>query len=93
MNKSELIAKVAEVSGVSQGDTEKVINGFTTAVKDALVAGDKVQLVGFGSFETTTRAAHEGRNPRTGDKIQVAESRAAKFYPGGPLKDALNPAK
>ena len=93
MNKSELVAKVSEVSGVSQSDTEKVIEGFKSAVKDALVSGDKVQLVGFGSWETTTRAARTGRNPRTGEQIQIAESRQVKFYPGGPLKEALNPGK
>jgi DNA-binding protein HU-beta len=90
MNKSDLIGKVATSTGVSQADTEKVINGFLAETKSALVAGDKVQLIGFGSFEKTTRAAHTGRNPRTGESIQVAESHNVKFTVGGPLKDAVN---
>lgn len=91
MNKSDLIAQVSKAVGVSEADTGKVVNGLTAAIQEALVKGEKVQMVGFGTFETATRAARKGRNPRTGEEIDIKESRAAKFYAGGPLRDALNP--
>lgn len=90
MNKSDLISKVASTTGVSQTDSEKVINGFLTEIKSALVTGEKVQIIGFGSFDKTTRAAYTGRNPRTGEPVQVSESHNVKFTVGGPLKDAVN---
>lgn len=89
MNKSDLVAKVAQNTGVSVSDTEKVVNGVLDSIKNALVADEKVQLVGFGTFEARKRDAREARNPRTGEKVQVAETRVAKFSAGGPLKDAL----
>lgn len=89
MNKSDLVAKVAQNTGVSISDTEKVVNDVLDSIKNALVADEKVQLVGFGTFEARKRDAREARNPRTGEKVQVAATRVAKFSAGGPLKDAL----
>lgn len=90
MNKSELITKVSEVSGVSESEVGKVVNSLTAVIKDTLIAGDKVKLVGFGNFEVVNRAARKCRNPRTGEEVMSKPSKSAKFYPGGPLKDALN---
>ena len=89
MNKGELIAGMAEESGVSKADTEKVLNAFLSQVEKALCAGDKVQLTGFGSFEVKERAARAARNPRTGEEIQIAASKSVSFKPGKALKDAV----
>lgn len=90
MNKTELVAAVAEKSGVSKKDTEAVIKSFVETVKDEVKAGEKVQLVGFGTFESTTRSARTGRNPQTGKEIEIAASVAPKFKPGKEFKDMLN---
>ena len=90
MNKSELIAKVAEVSGLKKTDAEKAVNAFTQVVTDALVNEDKVQLVGFGTYEVKSRPARIGRNPSNGEKIEVAASKAPVFKAGKSLKDAVN---
>ena len=90
MNKTELVAAVAEQAGLSKKDAEKAVNAFTDAVADALVKGDKVQLVGFGTFEVSERAAREGRNPQTGATMKIAASKAPKFKAGKALKDAVN---
>ena len=90
MNKSELIAAIANKSGVTKKDTEEVINTFMDVVKDALKAGDKVQLVGFGTFECKERAARETVNPRTQEKVHVPASKSAAFKAGKALKDAVN---
>ena len=89
MNKGELIAGMAEESGVSKADTEKVLNAFLSQVEKALCAGDKVQLTGFGSFEVRERAARTGRNPHTGETIEIAAAKVPAFKPEKGLKDAI----
>ncbi|MCQ2497853.1 MAG: HU family DNA-binding protein [Lachnospiraceae bacterium] len=90
MNKTELVEVMAKDAGVSKKDAEKALNAFTDAVKAALKKGDKVQLVGFGTFEVSERAARTGRNPQTGAEMKIAASKAPKFKAGKALKDALN---
>lgn len=91
MNKAELVAKMAEKSGLSKKDTEAALNAFTMSVEEALVGGDKVQLVGFGTFETRERAARQGRNPRNPEEvIDIPASNAPVFKAGKSLKDAVN---
>ena len=90
MNKTELIAAVAETSGVTRKDTEKAILAALDTITETLKKGEKVQLVGFGVFETRTRPAHKGHNPMTGAEIEIAESKAASFKAGKALKEALN---
>ena len=89
MNKTELIAAVAEKSGLSKKDSEKAVSAVFDAVTEALVAGDKVQLVGFGTFDVKERAARVGRNPKTKEEIQIPASRVASFKVGKALKDAV----
>ncbi|MBQ2959629.1 MAG: HU family DNA-binding protein [Oscillospiraceae bacterium] len=89
MNKTELIAAVAEKSGLSKKDSEKAVSAVFEAVTAALVAGDKVQLVGFGTFDVKERAARVGRNPKTKEEIQIPASRVASFKVGKALKDAV----
>lgn len=89
MNKVELIGAVASKSEISKKDVEKVINAFTNVVADALVDGDKVQLVGFGTFEVVERAERQGRNPATGEAMTIAASKSPKFKAGKALKDAV----
>ena len=90
MNKTELIAAVAEKAEISKKDAEKAVKAFTDVVAEELVKGEKVQLVGFGTFEVSERAAREGRNPQTGEAMQIAASKSPKFKAGKALKDALN---
>lgn len=90
MNKVEAVEAVASKSEISKKDAEKVINAFTNVVADALVDGDKVQLVGFGTFEVVERAARTGRNPKTGEIITIGASKSLKFKAGKALKDAVN---
>ena len=89
MNKAELVTAVAEKAGLSKKDSEKAINAAFDAITDALVAGDKVQLVGFGAFEVKERNARAGRNPKTKEEIQIPASRVASFKVGKALKDAV----
>ena len=89
MNKVELVGAVASKSEISKKDVEKVINAFTNIVADALVDGDKVQLVGFGTFEVVERAERQGRNPATGEAMTIAASKSPKFKAGKALKDAV----
>ena len=89
MNKVELIGAVASKSEISKKDVEKVINAFTNVVADTLVDGEKVQLVGFGTFEVVERAERQGRNPSTGEAITIAASKSPKFKAGKALKDAM----
>lgn len=95
MNKADLVAKVAEKSGVTKKDAEKAVAGIFAAVQEALVAGDKVQVLGFGTFEVKECAARTGRNPQTGEELQIAASKNPSFKPGKALKEAVNvkPAK
>ena len=90
MNKTELIAAMAEQAGVSKKDAEKALKAFTDVVADELKKGGKVQLVGFGTFEVSERAARDGRNPQTGKVMKIAASKAPKFKAGKALKDMLN---
>lgn len=90
MTKTELIAAVAAQADLSKKDAEKAVNAVVGAVFDALVKGEKVQLVGFGTFEVRDRAAREGKNPLTGEKIQIAASKSPAFKAGKALKDAVN---
>lgn len=90
MNKSELIAAVAEKAQLSKKDADKAVSAVVAAVTDALVAGDKVQLVGFGTFEVRARDARTGKNPRTGEVIKIAASKVPAFKAGKALKDVVN---
>ena len=90
MNKTELIAAVAEKAEISKKDAEKAVKAFTDAVAEELAKGGKVQLVGFGNFEVSERPALEGRNPRTGETMTIAASKTPKFKPGKALKDEIN---
>ncbi|MDD6789213.1 MAG: HU family DNA-binding protein [Lachnospira sp.] len=93
MNKSELIAAVAEKSGLSKKDSEKALAAFTAAVTEELKKDQKVQLVGFGTFEVSSRAARTGKNPQTGKEIEIPASKAPKFKAGKTLKAAVNASK
>ena len=90
MNKTELVAAVAEQAGLSKKDAEAAVKAFTDVVAEALKAGDKIQLVGFGTFEVSERAAREGRNPRTGETMTIEASKTPKFKAGKALKDLVN---
>ena len=90
MNKTELVAAMAEQAELSKKDSEKALKAFIDVVTEELKKGEKVQLVGFGTFEVTERAAREGRNPLTGEKMQIKASKAPKFKAGKALKDAVN---
>lgn len=90
MTKAELVSAMAEKTGLTNKDAAAAVNAFTESVKDALVKGDKVQLVGFGTFEVAERAARMGRNPSTGESIQIAASKTAKWKPSLALKSDLN---
>ena len=90
MNKTELIAAVAEKAELSKKDAEKAVKALTEAVAEELKKGGKVQLVGFGTFEVSERAAREGRNPQTGKAMKIKASKAPKFKAGKALKDMLN---
>lgn len=89
MNKTELINAIAEKSGLSKKDSEKALNATIDSITAALVAEDKVQLVGFGVFEVKTRAARTGRNPKTMETIEIPESKLPQFKAGKALKDAV----
>ena len=90
MNKTELVAAVAEKTGASKKDSEKLVSAVFETITNTLVAGDKVSLVGFGAFEVKERPARIGRNPRTKEEIKIPATRAAAFKPGKALKDAVN---
>ncbi|RBP35559.1 bacterial nucleoid protein Hbs [Garciella nitratireducens DSM 15102] len=90
MNKSELITSMTEKSGLSKKDAEKALNSFIESVQEALVNGDKVQLVGFGSFEVRERAERKGRNPQTKEEMIIPASKAPVFKAGKALKDIVN---
>ena len=90
MNKTELVAAIAEKTGLSKKDAEKAVKAFTEVVAEELKKGEKIQLVGFGTFEVKDQPAREGRNPRTGETMKIAASKAPKFKAGKALKDAVN---
>lgn len=89
MNKTELITGMAEKAEISKKDAEKALNAFTNIVADTLVDGDKVSITGFGTFEVVERAARTGRNPQTGESIQIQASKSPKFKSGKALKNAI----
>ena len=90
MNKAELVAAMAEQAELSKKDAEAALKAFTDVVSDELKNGGKVQLVGFGTFEVSERAAREGRNPQSGEVMKIAASKAPKFKAGKALKDLVN---
>ena len=90
MNRMELVAAIAEKSELSKKDAEKALKAFTDVVAEELKKGEKIQLVGYGTFEVSERAAREGRNPQTGETMTIAASKSPKFKAGKALKDALN---
>ena len=90
MNKTELVAAIADEAGLSKKDAEKALKAFTDVVTEELKKCEKVQLVGFGTFEVSERAAREGRNPQTGAAMKIAASKAPKFKAGKALKDLIN---
>ena len=89
MNKTELIDKIAADAGLTKVDAKKALDATVAAIKEALVAGDKISLVGFGTFSVSERPAREGINPATKEKIKIAAKKVAKFKPGAELADAL----
>ncbi|UNC90708.1 HU family DNA-binding protein [Candidatus Contubernalis alkaliaceticus] len=89
MNKSELISVVAEKAGMTKKDTEKVVNAVFEGITDTLTKGEKVQLIGFGTFDLRTRKAREGRNPATGDVIQIPQATVPVFKAGKALKESV----
>jgi len=90
LNKAELIGSVAEKARMPKKDAEKAVNAVFASIEEALAKGDKVQLVGFGTFEVRERAARTGRNPQTGEEIQIAATRVPAFRAGKALKDSVN---
>jgi len=90
LNKTELIASVAEKTDLTKKDTEKVVNALFQSIEEALAAGDKVQLIGFGTFEVRERAEREGRNPQTNETIKIPASKVPAFKAGKSLKEAVN---
>lgn len=90
MNRMELVSAIAEKTELSKKDAEKALKAFTDVVAEELKKGQRIQLVGFGTFETVERAAREGRNPQTGASMKIPASKAPRFKAGKALKDALN---
>lgn len=90
MNKNELVAAVADEAGISKADAGGAVDAVFNAIEGALKSGDDVRIVGFGTFAVTERAASTGRNPRTGETIQIKASKQPKFKAGKGLKDAVN---
>lgn len=90
MNKTELITAIAESADIPKKDSEKALKAFVDVVTEELKKGEKVQLVGFGTFEVSERAAREGRNPQTGKTMKIEACKAPKFKAGKALKDAIN---
>ena len=90
MNKQELVANVAEQASLTKKDAETAVNAVFETIKNALGEGDRIQLIGFGTFEVKDRKARKGRNPQTGDEIEIAASRMPVFKAGKALKDSVN---
>jgi DNA-binding protein HU-beta len=89
MTKAELVAKIASEGGITKSQADKAVAGFVSAVSDALSGGDKITLVGFGTFSVVTRSQRDGRNPRTGEKIKIPASKAVKFKTGKTLSEKV----
>lgn len=90
MNKAELVAKIAETCEMTKKDAENAVNAFLDIVEKQLKKGEKVALVGFGTFDVSKRKARDGRNPKTGESMRIPASKSPKFKPGKALKDAIN---
>ncbi|WP_223918627.1 HU family DNA-binding protein [Hallella multisaccharivorax] len=90
MTKADLIKKIAEGAGITSAEAKKALNATTEAIKDALVKGEKLQLIGFGTFSVNERSAREGKNPRTGEVLHIAARKVAKFKAGTELDKQLN---
>jgi DNA-binding protein HU-beta len=90
MNKTDLVSAVSELTGLTKADADKAADAVFSAITAALKDGDDVRLIGFGSFSVSARPAREGKNPRTGEKLTIAASKAPKFSAGKGLKDAVN---
>ena len=90
MNKAELIGSIAEKSGLSKAEAGRALEAFVASVTEALADGDRISLVGFGTWSVGERGARTGRNPRTGEEIQIAAKKVVKFKPGASLSDAVN---
>ena len=90
MNKADFISKLAEDAGLKKADAEKFLDAFVANVRELMANGDKLQLIGFGTFECKERAAKSGVNPATGEKIEIAACKVPSFKPGKTLKDVLN---
>ena len=90
MNKAELVAAIADKTELSKKDSEKALKAFIDVITEELTKGEKIQLVGFGTFEVTERAAREGRNPQSGEVMSIPASKAPKFKAGKALKDIIN---
>lgn len=89
MNKAELVKEMAEIAGTTKANAEKLLDAFMEAVTRAISKGDKVVLVGFGTFQVVTRSARNGRNPRTGEPIKIPAKKVVKFTPGKKLEEAV----
>lgn len=92
MNKNELIARVAQISGLPKADAARAVDAYVEAVSSTVATGDEVRILGFGTYYSREREASEGRNPRTGEVIRIPRSRQPKFKPGKAFKDACNPS-
>ena len=90
MTKQQLVEMIAEKAGLTKADASRALDATTESIKEALKKGEKVALVGFGTFATSKRAAREGRNPRTGETVKIAARTAVTFKAGSKLKDAVN---
>jgi DNA-binding protein HU-beta len=90
LNKTDLISEVADRTGMTKKDVEKVVNAFFSTIENTLKSGDKVQLIGFGTFEVRDRQARKGRNPQTGEEISISAARVPAFKAGKALKDAVD---
>ena len=93
MNKAQLIDEIAKKAGLSKKDATAALEAFTDTVTKVIKSGDRLQLVGFGTFDTTKRAARKGKNPQTGEVIKIAATTVPKFKPGSVLKEAAKKAK
>ena len=90
MNKTELVEAIAEKASLSKKDAEAAVSAYAAVITEALVKGDKIALVGFGTYEVRERAARTGKNPKTGEAIEIAAAKVPAFKPGKALKDAVN---
>ncbi|MBK9246946.1 MAG: HU family DNA-binding protein [Ignavibacteria bacterium] len=90
MNKQELVASIAEKSGLTKAQSEKALNGMVGAITEQLGKGESVSLIGFGTFDVSNRSARQGKNPRTGEAVQIAARKVPRFAPGKTLKTVVN---